>query len=827
MSTTMELRWPPLDASLARTEVLASILLVDDNAGKRLALKAVLLPLGYSIVEASSGLEALRCVLDQNFAVILLDVCMPGMDGIETAALIRQRRQSEMTPIIFITAFGGDEIDYIDRYAAGAVDFMCAPVPPEVLRAKVSVFANLFTNAELLATRAHEVQMSVDQLRLLTDAAPVGIFQTDADNRYMYINPRWSEITGLSIENVIGQPWDCMIDSERYAGLRADLADSTHGPEFSHRFEIRLPDAPRRVVLLTSRSVADGEGGVGGWVGTLADVTAEADAEAALSDARDKADEASHLKSDFLANMSHEIRTPMNGVIGMTDLLLETQLDPLQRDYAQTVRNSGEALVTIIDDILDFSKVEAGKLEIEDIEFSVQTVVGNVVDLLGRPADAKGLRLVAAVDSSVPGEVRGDPGRVRQVLTNLIGNALKFTHTGEIVVRVKRVESAEAGAVLRFEVSDTGDGIAPGKLDLIFQPFFQADTSTSRKYGGTGLGLSISGQLVRLMGGECGVTSQLGEGSTFWFTILVHTDPEPTTTDSPALIGGSAAVRALIINNDVATCIELSDYLKSLGMSVTTTDSGEEALASLRRGTIDGRPYAVVLLDPSLSGMDWQELKNSIVVDPVITARVVLITELADEDGEVAGDPAPSGAGRSLSKSVLREDLVASLRVALGLEVADHAFAALAATSPSSPNLPSVDHEVSAGRLLVAEDNVINQKVVVAMLSSGGYKVDTVLNGADAVRAVAAEPYDAVLMDCQMPEMNGYEATAAIRAMKDPCRFTPIIGVTAGAREEDRKQCLATGMDAYLSKPLDKDALLALVARSVKRDPAAGSPDPD
>ncbi|HEX3566329.1 MAG TPA: response regulator, partial [Acidimicrobiales bacterium] len=309
MTATLELRWPPLEEAPPRSEQPASILLVDDNPGKRLALRAVLAPLGYSIVEADSGLGALRCVLERDFAVILLDVCMPDMDGIETAALIRQRRQSEMTPIIFITAYGTDEIDQIDRYSAGAVDFMCAPIPPEVLRAKVSVFANLFANAETLATRAREVQMSVDQLRLLTDAAPVGIFQTDVDNRYIYTNPRWSEITGLPFEAAVGNSWDCMIDTERYAGLRADLADSSHGPEFSHRFEIQLPDAPRRVVLLTSRSVPDGEGGVGGWVGTIADVTAEADAQAALSDARDKADEASHLKSDFLANMSHEFRT--------------------------------------------------------------------------------------------------------------------------------------------------------------------------------------------------------------------------------------------------------------------------------------------------------------------------------------------------------------------------------------------------------------------------------------------------------------------------------------------------------------------------------------
>ena len=796
----------PSAFSGAASAMAVPVLVVDDNASKRLALKAILTPLGHTVVEADSGEAALRCVIAQDFAVILLDVCMPLMDGFETAALMRLRRQSEMTPIIFITAFGSDEIVDKNRYAEGAVDFMFAPVAPEELRAKVSVFANLFIKAEALATRAREVQASADQLRQLTDAAPIGIFQTDGQNRYTYTNPRWSEITGLAPEAVLGQPWDTIVDaSQRFALDPAHLGAAVDRSELSYRFEITRPDAAPLVVLLTSRRIPAGSGGATGWVGTLADVTAEAGAEAAMSEARDQATAASSLKSDFLANMSHEIRTPMNGVIGMTDLLLETDLDAVQRDYAQTVRNSGEALLAIISDILDFSKVEAGMLEVEEIEFNLQAIVHSVIDLLARPAQAKDIELVAVVDASVPEVVSGDPGRVRQVLTNLVGNAIKFTHSGEVVVRVSQDESSSLRPVLRFEVADTGDGITPETLETVFQPFIQGDSSTSRKYGGTGLGLAISSQLVSLMGGECGAASELGAGSTFWFTVRVGSVASPPSTlpaPDPALVG----VHALIVDNNETQRRVLSDYLSGWGLVTSTASSGPAAWATLRTAAIQGQPFGVVLTASTMPGMHGVELARAIAADPTLSSRVVLMTGLGEERQSDEG-----AVCASLSKPIHSDSLLSCVLDAVAPE--------RASGESAQQKRPAEAIPFDVGRLLLAEDNPINRKVAVAMLATGGYVVDSVVNGAEAVEAAATHRYDAILMDCQMPELNGFEAAAAIRSQEPPGVHTPIIALTAGARREDRERCLAAGMDSYLSKPVSKDALLSLVARSVTNRP--------
>jgi PAS domain S-box-containing protein len=797
------------------------VLIVDDNASKRLALKAVLEPLGYLVVEADSGLAALRHVMTEEFAVILLDVRMPKMDGFETAARLRQRVQTEFTPIIFITAFGSEELVDFDRYAEGAVDFLFAPVDPSVLRGKVSAFGNLFKRSAQLASHARASETSVAQLRLLTDAAPIGIYQTDTDNRYIYTNPRWSAITGIEPDAASGREWATIIDPDQRSDLMAELdASAQHRVEFSRRFKIRGPGSMPRVVLVTSVPVPATAGGTAGWVGTVADVTAEVGAEEAMSRARDEANAASQLKSDFLTNMSHEIRTPMNGVIGMTDLLLETGLDARQHDYAQTVRDSGEALLAILNDILDFAMIEAGKLAIEQVEFTPRHVVEDVMDLLASGARSKGLELVGFSDESVPITASGDPGRLRQVLTNLIGNAIKFTSKGEVVVRVMAEASGE-DVVLRFDVSDTGEGIASEKRAVIFEPFVQADSSTSRRYGGTGLGLAISSELVTLMGGECGVRSELGTGSTFWFTIRVRAHSERPASGQLSLGTGLFGRTALVADDNATQCNVLADHLTQWGMSVMTAPSAESALSRLQTAEAEGTPFDVALLDHSMSGMDERVLSSSLSGSTACSTPLILMTDLGQQPRPHGGSNHPAGAW--LSKPIREEDLLTSLRVALVLQV-------VAVTRNEPVEETSWVADPLMGRVLLAEDNLINQKVAVAMLSSVGYRVDTVLDGAAAVAAVAAQPYDAVLMDCQMPVLSGYEAATAIRAQEGSDRRTPIIAMTAAARHGDLERCLAAGMDCYLAKPVSKSALLDVVAGTMKTCPpthATPSEDPD
>ena len=654
-----------------------------------------------------------------------------------------------------------------------------------------------------------------DRYRTLVERTPAIVYLEDIETQAtLYDSPQIEAILGYPADIYKKDPryWEKILHPEDRERVLAAETEAAERGQFSLEYRVVARDG--RIVWVRDEAtiVRDEEGRSRLWQGVISDITKRKRYEEELGEARKAAESANRTKSAFLASMSHEVRTPMNGVIGMTGLLLDTDLSPEQREYAETVRLSGENLLTIINDILDFSKIEAGRMELEMMDFDLRNTVEEALGLLAERAHAKSLELANLIEPEMPTALRGDPGRLTQVLTNLIGNAIKFTEAGEVVLRVSLTEETEEEVVVCFEVTDTGIGMTEEQQSRLFQSFSQADASITRHYGGTGLGLAISKQIVEMMGGEIGVESEPGVGSSFWFTATfgklaqdVGSAPEPRADLSD--------LRVLVVDDNETNRKIVHEQVVSWGMNNGMAEDGQSALLKLKEAAEQDMPYDLAIIDTRMPEMDGIELVRRIKADPTLSSvRLILLTSMGERaDAERARK---AYVDAYLTKPVMQSRLHDAIATAMGMpqEAASSAQAALASRHSGRELKIS-----SRARILVAEDNAVNQKVAVRMLESLGYRADVAANGIEALELLSRVPYAAILMDVQMPEMDGYEATEEIRKREGPGHRTPIIAMTANAMQADRQQALEVGMDDYVPKPVKPEELEAVLRSWVER----------
>ncbi|MEW6441331.1 MAG: response regulator [bacterium] len=659
-------------------------------------------------------------------------------------------------------------------------------------------------NTRELEELARKLAGERDMLNFILQNMDDGLVVTDPDGRVVLTNSAFEQMVEWPAASLPDRPIDSVLDSPE---LCAWIARAFAEPGSVLTRDCKLKG---RVV----RSSSSALGGHSGVLTLFRDITDLKKVEQHLRDAKETAETATRAKSYFLANMSHEIRTPMNAIIGMAGLLLDTELTSEQREFGETIRDAGEALLSLINDLLDFSKIEAGRMELETIDFDLRTCVEGVGDLLAAKVHEKALELCVLIHYDVPTRVKGDPGRLRQVLVNLVGNAVKFTRQGEVLIRVSLAGLGASRQTVRFEVIDTGIGIPEERRQLLFKPFSQVDASTTRNFGGTGLGLAISKQIVEAMGGTLSVKSREGQGSTFTFTCVFERQQGAAAAAAPEEALPRAAVeglRVLVVEDNATNRKVLRLQLRAWGCLPEEAVNASQGLAMLRAAVEIGSPFQIALIDFQLPDMDGDQLASRIKEDATIAATPLILLTSYPRRGDAAR-MIEVGFDAYLTKPAKQAHLYNAIAAVVGRHQKPEPGAGPKRALVTRHTI----NEAMRGRskVLLVEDNLVNQKVAARMLEKEGCRCDIASNGLEAVEALSRMPYDLIFMDCQMPGMDGYEATRKIREMEGAgSRRTPIIAMTACAMRGDRERCLEAGMDDYISKPVSTGVLGELLGR--------------
>ena len=780
------------------------------------------------LVEGQTAITGSPLTSGWMLALLLIGMAplVPARSRLEGAGR-RHRLVLELIPylpVLTAVAFSGTRVVHRDALllvSGGVLLILLTVRQVLVIYENVSLTGNL--EAEITARTA-----DLSTLGSIVTSSREAIVGVSTDNTILSWNPAAEQLYGHRAADVVGHSTEFLAPEGVAEIERLLTAAVTGGRELGgYEIEWTRPDGSTVPVAMSISPIVHGEVVTGISVFGH-DVSEQKRAAAALEQAREEALESSRLKSEFLATMSHEIRTPMNGVIGLTGLLLDTELDTVQRQYVEGVRGAGEALLSVINDILDFSKLEAGKVVLEPVDFDPRGLLQDIGALLSPVVQGKPVELLTCCDDAVPEVLHGDAGRIRQILLNLAANAVKFTPQGQVTVQVTSVPEPDDRVRLRFEVRDTGIGIAEVDRDRLFQSFSQADASTTRRFGGTGLGLAISRRLVEAMSGSIGLESKPGVGSTFWFAVTLpvgsHTAPALGSAGENPLAG----LRVLVIGGTETNRAQLASQLLSWRMQPELVADGASALDRLHAAAAGGAQFHLVVLELNLPGTDELQLLRCAAADPVLADLPVLIlTSGPRPDPRVLAD---AGVSHWLHRPVSSSELYDRLT---GLTRPGPVGSTARESEPERPPAAGSD---PAGRILVVEDNSVNQLVAEGVITRLGFEVDHVANGMEAVEAVGSREYSAVLMDCHMPVMDGFTATREIRRREQGGERTPIIAMTAGALTEDRQRCLDAGMDDYISKPIDVIALHAVLTRWVRPEPgqpplaeptATGSPAAD